>query len=88
MITKKQYNYLSKQETHLIESKTHSLMGVYKADVEYCKVIYNELGFEGPCMTCKREVIAMYEQLAKLYFEYKAAKIDIKNNSDTNGKED
>lgn len=88
MITKKQYTYLSKQEKHLIEATTHSLIGVYKEDVEYCKVIYNQLGFEGPCMSCKREIIAMYEKLSKLYFEYKAAKIDTKTNSDNNDKEE
>lgn len=82
MITKKQFNYLSKQENHLKQAKTHSLMGVYKTDIEYCKIIYNELGFDGPCMTCKRDIIAMYERLSKLYFEYKAAKIDSKNKSE------
>lgn len=83
MITKKQYEQLKSQQKYLQQAKADYILGVTSKDAEAAKVIYNALGYSGPCMHCKTEIKSMYKILSKLYYEY----VDKTNNKKDNGKE-
>lgn len=71
MISKKEYEYLLPQENHLRTSRHDYIVGVTSEDVDYCKVLYNKLGYEGPCKVCKYDVKEMYKILSNLFYEYR-----------------
>lgn len=72
-LTKKQYEYLKPQASHLAEATHDYLIGVYSDDVIYCKTLYNELG-KDVCTNCKNDVLTMYKILGKLYYDYENSK--------------